>query len=96
MENREETIKAIKFSLIAHMALALVIFAVTPSKKPNVEIENVPDRVARLLVEPPKVVLEPPKMETPRNLRKKKSPLSPLSLSLNLRQVRWYESLLKK
>ncbi len=64
IENREQFKKAIQISLGVHLVLSLAcLFSVPKSKTP--EIENVPPRFARLLLEPPKPLPPPPPLPTP-------------------------------
>lgn len=59
IENKEEFRKAIQISMAAHFIFATItLFSVPKSKAPVVE--NVPQRFARLLVEPPKQFLVTP------------------------------------
>lgn len=60
IENREEFKKAITISLVLHLVVALIaVFSAPKTVAPKVE--NVPPRFAKLLVEPPKMILaEPP------------------------------------
>ncbi len=59
LENREEIKKAISISVVIHIFVAgLAMLSAPKSKAP--EIQNIPPRFAKLLVEPPKMILAPP------------------------------------
>ena len=68
VENKEETQKALTISAIVHGLIATAAFLLAP-KTEAPKIENVPPRVARLLVESPRQVLvtppQPPEPEVP-------------------------------
>ena len=53
IENREEFVKAFKMSAVIHAAVAVLLFLNTPATH-SPKIENVPERFAKLLVQPPK------------------------------------------
>lgn len=60
IENKEHFKKAIQASLLVHLILSAVALLSVPEVKAP-EVENVPKRFAKLLVEPPKQILpEPP------------------------------------
>lgn len=59
IENKEETQKALAVSAIVHALIATAAFLLVP-KSDAPKIENVPPRVAKLLVEPPNQLLATP------------------------------------
>lgn len=58
IENKEETQKALGVSALFHAAIAIIALLMTP-KIEAPKIQNVPPRVAKLLVEPPPQVIPP-------------------------------------
>jgi outer membrane biosynthesis protein TonB len=62
LENREEFVKAMTISLALH-AIACLALVLTAPKTVAPQIENVPPRFAKLLVEPPPMPFAPPKPE---------------------------------
>lgn len=62
IENREVFKKAIAVSLIIHLFFSIIsIFSAEKILAP--EVDNMPPRFAKLIVEPPKMLLAPPKIE---------------------------------
>lgn len=59
IENKEEFKKAIQVSMAAHFVASIVALLAAPRSKAP-EVANVPQRFAKLLVEPPKQVFAPP------------------------------------
>jgi outer membrane biosynthesis protein TonB len=62
LENREEFVKAMAISVALH-TIACLALVITAPKTVAPQIENVPPRFAKLLVEPPPMPLAPPKPE---------------------------------
>jgi hypothetical protein len=64
IENKEETQRALAVSALFHGVISLVVLMMTPQIQAP-QIENVPPRVAKLLVEPPIQVIPPPPKPEP-------------------------------
>ena len=72
IENREEFYKAISSSLLFHLLICLLAYFSAPKSEHIPVIEHVPNRFAKLLVEPPTQILAPPKIELPPILQPEK------------------------
>ena len=77
LENREEIKKAISLSLAIHCIVAFIAMFLAPKTKAP-KIENVPQRFAKLLVEPPKMILVPPPEIIPEPIVEKKPEPAPI------------------
>lgn len=77
IENKEIFKKAITVSLGIHLLFSLIsVFSAEKISAP--EVENIPPRFAKLILEPPKMLLAPPpKIELPKIEEKKEEPKPP-------------------
>lgn len=74
LENREEFLKAMTISGALHAAIMILLVLGAP-KSEAPQIENVPPRFAKLLVEPPPMPLAPPKPEPTPEIKPEPTPL---------------------
>ncbi len=70
VENREEFKKAISVSGVVHLLICILCLILAP-KSHGPKVDDVPERYARLLVEPPKQVFVMPPIEKPPEPEKK-------------------------
>ncbi len=72
IENREEFYKAISSSILFHFCICLLAYFSAPKPEHIPVVDNVPQRFAKLLVEPPPQILAPPKIDLPPLLQPEK------------------------